>query len=221
MIDELELTMTRPGLHRPIVVLAVAIAAGAALGIGTQVLQGWLPGAWGVVANSGVAWAVAAFGLGMLVATDRLAAPAGAVALVVAAVSYYRAVEWFEHSSSGPKGAILWSVAGVVAGPVFAVAGRWGRMVPARRAFAWALVAGTLVGEGVHLLWFVGRGGLWPAGLVELVLGGVLVVRSMRGSPPPSMDRGRAAAYVIAIAGGAVLATLLAGRLIDHGFAML
>ena len=216
MIDDQEATRARPGLRRPAAVVALAIAAGAVLGIGTQVLQGWLPGAWGVVANSGVAWAVVAFGLGTVVATDRLAATAGAVALVVAAISYYRAVDWFEHVSSGPRGAIVWSLAGLVAGPVFAVAGRSARMVPVRRPYAWSLLAGTLVGEGVHLLWFVDRNELWPAGLFELLLGGVLVGRAIRTAP-----RVIIAAAASATAATAATATLVAGRLIDHGLAML
>ena len=42
-------------------VAGLVVVTGAVLGIGTQVLQGALPGGWGVLANSGVMWAFGAF----------------------------------------------------------------------------------------------------------------------------------------------------------------
>jgi hypothetical protein len=175
---ELPAPVHRPGHRIPERVLAAAVAVlgGLVVGIGTQVLQGVLPGSWGVLANSGVAWALAACAIGTVLPSDRAAALGGAVAMVLASTSYYWAVEWFEGIESSSRGTVIWSLAGLVAGPVFGVAGRWARHRPDRRGLALAPVAGVLVGEGIHLLWFVGVDDLWPAGLVELVLGAMLAV---------------------------------------------
>lgn len=55
---------TSSSIVSPFVAPFVAVAGGLALGIGTQVLQGELPGSWGVLANSGTAWAFGAFAVG-------------------------------------------------------------------------------------------------------------------------------------------------------------
>jgi hypothetical protein len=197
---------------RPIVAtLAVGVVGGLIVGIGTQILQGVLPGSWNVLANSGVAWAVGAFLLGMLLGSDASAAVAGAIAMALASVSFYWAVEWFEGSSSDGTGARLWALAGLVAGPFFGVAGRWVRALPDRRWLALAPVAGILVGEGVHLVWFVGVDDLWPAGLFELVLGAIIAT--------VCLVRDRRRALVLAIVGGATAAFFVAEKIIEHGFA--
>lgn len=192
-------------------VLVTGIFGGLAVGIGTQILQGELPGSWGVLANSGVAWAVGAFLLGMLLPTDRAAAVAGGLAMALASVSYYWAVEWFEGISSGGRGARIWAVAGLVAGPFFGVAGRWFRARPRWRWLALAPVAGILVGEGVHLVWTVDNDDLRPAGVSELVLAAALVAVCLW------RDRRRPA--VLALAAGAAACFWIAERIIDGAFA--
>ncbi|WP_051760475.1 DUF6518 family protein [Herbidospora cretacea] len=47
---------------------ATALVAGLALGVLTNLAQGWLPGAWNNLANSGAVWSAAAFMTGALVA---------------------------------------------------------------------------------------------------------------------------------------------------------
>lgn len=116
------------------VVAGLVVVTGAVLGIGTQILQGALPGGWGVLANSGVMWALGAFALGYLLPTRRWAVVGGAVQLVVASCTYYVAVDWFEGIRSGPHGAVIWSAAGIVAGTVFGFAGHLAASRVARRA---------------------------------------------------------------------------------------
>jgi uncharacterized protein DUF6518 len=189
---------------------AVAVLAGLVVGIGTQALQGVLPGSWGVLANSGVAWALCAFAIGTVMPSDRAAALGGAVAMVLASVSYYQAVEWFEGTSSNLRSTVIWSLAGVVAGPVFGVAGRWVRARSDVRWLALAPVAGILLAEGGHLLWFVGVDELWPAGVVEVALGAALTAMCVL--------RDRRPLLVVGVVGAAVAFHHVAYDLIGVGF---
>jgi hypothetical protein len=158
---------------------ATVVIAGLVLGIGTQILQGVLPDSWGVLANSGVVWAMGAFALGAILPELRSAAFGGAIALVIASCIFYVAVDWFEGSSSNPRGAIIWSCAGIAAGSVFGAAGCLARRSAVWRDPAWAFVAGAIAAEGVYLTWQVGTTTLRPAGLVELGIAAVLVVGCM------------------------------------------
>ncbi len=133
-----------------------------------------LPASLGVLANSGVMWALGAFAAGTLMPSVRAAALGGATTMVLASLSYYWAVDWFEGISSQGRGALIWSVAGLVAGPVFGVAGHLVKSRPDVRRLALAPVAGALIGEGAHLVWFVGVDDLWPAGVVEMTLGAAM-----------------------------------------------
>ncbi|MEO5899709.1 MAG: DUF6518 family protein [Ilumatobacteraceae bacterium] len=191
-------TSRKPSIVVALASLALALAAGAAIGIGTQVLQGVLPGAWGVLANSGVMWALGAVLVGLLMPSDRVAVVAGALAMVTASFSYYAAVEWFEHSASNGSGAAMWARAGLLAGPFFAFAGRAVRLGGTRRWLAVAAFAGTLGAEGAQLIWFVGVGHLRVAGIVELVVGAALLAASA------ARARGRRRLPLLAPAGIAV-----------------
>lgn len=196
--------------------VAIIVSAGLAVGIVTQILQGVLPDGWGVLANSGVMWALMAFALGAAMPTVRWASVGGATQLVIASVVYYVAVDWYEGISSDPRGAIIWSAAGLVAGPVFAVAGHWCARRSDLRHPALALVSGVLLGEGTYLTWFVGNPDLRPAGIVELgiatALAVVCTVGPLRSSPGPSR------LLVPAVTIVAATATLAAVRLIDAVF---
>ncbi len=192
-------------------IAGLVVVTGAVLGIGTQVLQGALPGGWGVLANSGVMWAFGAFALGHLLPTMRWAVVGGAIELVIASWTYYLAVEWFEGIRSGPQGAVIWSAAGIVAGSVFGYAGQLAGARVHRRPIAWSLLAGTLAGEGVHLTWFVGNPALRRGGVAELILAAALsvwcLVTASRRTWPG----------VVTVA--AALSVLAAGRVIDGAFA--
>jgi hypothetical protein len=195
----------------PVPVLVVGLAGGLAVGIATQILQGVLPGNWNVLANSGVAWAIGAFLLGMLLWSDVTAAVAGGLAMAVAAISYYWAVEWFEGIESDGTGARIWAAAGLVAGPFFGVAGRWFRARPGWRWLALAPVAGILLGEGVHLIWFVDRDELRPAGVFELVLAALVAAWCLW--------RDRRRPVVLGLVAGAAVCFWVAEQIIDNAFA--
>jgi Family of unknown function (DUF6518) len=158
---------------------ATVLVAGLVLGIGTQILQGVLPDRWGVLANSGVVWAVGALALGSILPDVRSAAIGGAIELVIASCIFYVAVDWFEGSSSNPRSAIIWSCAGIVAGSVFGAAGYLARRSPVWRDPAWTFVAGAIAGEGVYLTWRVGNTTLRPAGLVELGIAAAVLAGGM------------------------------------------
>lgn len=197
--------------------LALAIViSGLAVGVITQILQGVLPDGWGVLANSGVMWALMAFALGACMPTQRWAAAGGAAQLVIASIIYYMAVDWFEGTSSDARGAIIWSAAGIVAGSVF---GLFGHVFARSAAWRWpalAIVAGVLVGEGIHLSWFVGNADLRPAGVAELAVAGVLAIVCITGSVRSALRWSSAIVVGVTVAAGA--ATLAAGKLIDAAF---
>ncbi len=195
---------------RPVVDWIAVVAAGMALGIGTQILQGLLPDSWGVLANSTAAWAVAAFALGAHMSNVRAAAIGGAMQLVIASCAFYMAVDWFEGSSSGPKGAIVWSCAGIIAGPIFGAAGFRARHSLAWRRPAFALVAGTIAGEAVHVTWFTGNAALRPAGAAELVIATMIAGWCLIAPNRRTIVTG------IVLSAGA--ATLLAGNIIGLAF---
>jgi Family of unknown function (DUF6518) len=190
-----------------------AALAGVALGFVTQILQGSLAGSSSVLANSGAMWILVAFALGLVMPSSRTAAIGGAVALVAASISYYVAVDWFEGTSSTPRSAVVWSIAGIVAGSTFGFAGFLARHDQRRRRSAWALLAGVLVGEGIHLTWYVGNAQLRPAGIAELAVAAIVTIVILR--------RARSAGLVAAIIVAAALATLLATSLINEAFTAL
>ena len=64
-------------------------------------------------------------------------------------------------------------------------------------------MAGVLLGEGLHLVRYVGVSDLWPAGAVELVMGGVLTVGCVARDSRPL-----------------VVLTLVAGSFVIHRFAL-
>jgi hypothetical protein len=205
-------------VERPVILTSVALLAaaigGVALGVGTQVLQGHLPGAWSVLANSAVAWALAAFLIGMAMPTLEAAIFGGALSLVVASVSYYGAVDWFEGSRSGLRSTVIWSAAGIVAGAVFAAAGYVMVRVPRYRAAALGLVTGALIGEGGYLIWRVGNVALRPAGVVELVLGLGAAVAAGLGA----RRRDTPLALIAAVVVSTVMLMALATKVINAAF---
>jgi uncharacterized protein DUF6518 len=203
----------RNSLTTTTLALVGAAITGVALGFVIQILQGLLGGSTAVLANSGAIWAFVAFSLGLVMPTARTAAVGGAICLVVASISYYVAVDWFEGITSSPRGAVIWSIAGVLAGAAFGSAGFVARHNRRHRRLAWALVAGVLIGEGVHLTWYVGNEKLRPAGIAELAVAAIIAIVILR--------RARSATFVATITAAAALSTLLASSLIDAAFATL
>jgi hypothetical protein len=106
----------------------VAIVAGLLLGPIDLWGQVNAPYPWAHLFNSPSVWAAAAFAYGRWI-RDRPAAPAGAaIVLVVGVEAYYladvlvRGASWANLTSAT---ALVWLMAGVVAGLVFGVAGSW------------------------------------------------------------------------------------------------
>lgn len=192
----------------------VVVVAGLAVGIVTQILQGVLPDGWGVLANSGVMWALLAFALGMVMPSPRWAAVGGAVELVIASIAYYMAVAWFEGNSSEVRSALVWSMAGIVAGSVFGLAGWCARRTEWRNA-ALALVSGVLIGEGSYLVWRVGDRSR-PAGIVELAVAGIIAVVSLTRAPRATQRVPRAGVAALMVAAG--VTTLVAMKAINTIF---
>lgn len=185
-----------------------AVLGGLVLGIGTQVLQGILPGNWNVLANSGVAWALGAAVIGALMPTVRSAVTGGAAALVLASISYYWAVEAFEGIGSDGRGALIWSVAGIAAGSAFGLVGHLVRADRDRRWLALALAAGVVLAEGAYFVRFIPW--LRPAGIVEVTIGVGLIVLCL--------VRERRRLGVAALVASGVALSGMAAAMIDAGF---
>lgn len=144
-----------PAVTETVRVLAVAVLAGLALGVGDLWAMTHLPYPWANLANSSAVWAVAAFVLGSALRTDPArAAVGGAVLLVVAVESYYGFATAFDLSGLSTMWsahARMWLVFGVVAGVAFGVAGAWtGGRVRWQRVVGVAAAAGVLLGEALH-----------------------------------------------------------------------
>lgn len=141
--------------------MAFSLAGGVFLGVLTNLLQGWIPGAWNQIANSGAIWSVVAFTAGALFAgriSPRWAAVAGLLAELGLVVGYYAYAEF----GRGGMGALFWPLVWLgmafVAGPLFGAAGAWWRQGRTWRHRVLSLAAlGSLFGaEGLHYAWGLG-----------------------------------------------------------------
>jgi hypothetical protein len=135
-----------------------ALGGGLALGILTNLAQGWLPGAWNQIANSGAVWSVVAFAAGSVLAR-RVALPAAAVAGLCAevglVVGYYGYAE-FGRDGMGHLGwPLVWLVVAFIAGPLFGIAGAWWRQgrTTHRRVTGLAALAGVFGMESILYAW--------------------------------------------------------------------
>lgn len=130
--------------------VAIAALAGLAVGVLTVVGQGALPDRFNI-ANSGAVWLIPVAFIGWLMPSDARAAVAGAAALFASVVGYYASVPLLvDGAATGTRSVVIWGVAALIAGPVFAVAGRWTRDEPIRRRVpGLALLGGVFLGEGL------------------------------------------------------------------------
>ncbi len=207
-------TKTAPTLPATFTALGLAAVGGVALGLLTLPLQGVLS-RWGDLANSGAVWAVGAFVAGMLLrGRTALAAVAGAVVLVGAVMGYYTGADLFLPGppTSSYAGRIIWSLAGLVAGPIFGVAGSWWRHEDCRRRFASpGLLGGVFVAEGLDRLITLQQ--VVPA-IVGCSIGAVVPL--LLGSTWRDRLWGLLAVVLFAAVG--LVAFLLGGQLINWGF---
>ncbi|MFD8263496.1 DUF6518 family protein [Streptomyces griseoluteus] len=138
--------------------LAAATAGGLLLGVLTNLAQGWLPGAWNQLANSGAIWSASAFIAGVLLArrsTLLQAAVGGLVAEAGLVVGYYAYAEFGREGMGSPVFPLIWLTMACVAGPLFGVAGHWWRRGKdeRRRVIGLAALAGLFGMEGVMYAW--------------------------------------------------------------------
>ncbi|MFE5335158.1 DUF6518 family protein [Isoptericola sp. NPDC056573] len=181
----------------------VVLVASLLLGGLTSFAQGALPAAVVPVANSASGWTLvsAALVFWWAAATGARtwqAAALGAASFVLLVLGYTFAADLrgFVYRP------LLFSVVGVVVGPIVGVAAAWLRRPGTRAALGTALLAGVGVGDGVYGLTTVADttgATYWVAiGVVAVVLLASMLARSLRG----------ALAVATAVAGTAVVAAL-------------
>ncbi|MGW1816390.1 DUF6518 family protein [Streptomyces sp. NPDC002125] len=163
---------------------ASAFAGGLLLGILTNLAQGWLPGAWNQIANSGAIWSVAAFAAGALLAR-QVSLPAAAVAGLCAesglVVGYYGYADVARDGMGSLLAPLVWLGMAFVAGPLFGVAGSWARGIsPRHRVVGLAALAGVFGREAIHYAWVLHYAPQAWACLAVLVLVPLLMGRTHR-----------------------------------------
>jgi hypothetical protein len=163
---------------------ASALGGGLLLGVLTNLAQGWLPGAWNQIANSGAVWSVAAFAAGALLARQA-GRPAAAVAGLCAesglVVGYYGYAEVARDGMGSLLAPLVWLGMAFIAGPLFGVAGSWWRGVsPRYRVVGLAALAGVFGMEAIHYAWVLHHAPQAWACLAVLVLAPLLMGRTHR-----------------------------------------
>lgn len=137
---------------------SAATVGGLLLGVLTNLAQGWLPGAWNQLANSGAIWSAVAFIAGALLYRNgppAQAATAGLCAEVGLVVGYYGYAEFGREGMGQLFFPLVWLGMACVAGPLFGIAGHWWRGAPdaRRRVIALAAFAGLFGMEGMVYAW--------------------------------------------------------------------
>lgn len=151
------MTETAPDTASPTEALAYSLAGGLTLGVLTNLAQGWLPGAWNQIANSGAVWTAFAFAAGAALAGRcryPLLAAAGLCVEIGLVAGYYGYAVLARNDDvvSLLGRPVMWAAFACVAGPIFAVAAAWwrrGRTVWHRSAGLGAL-GGVFGAEGLH-----------------------------------------------------------------------
>lgn len=161
-----------------------AFAGGLLFGVLTNLAQGWLPGAWNQIANSGAVWSVAAFVAGALLAR-QVNLPAAAVAGLCAesglVVGYYGYAEVARDGMGSLLAPLVWLGMAFIAGPLFAVAGSWWRGIsPPHHVIGLAALASVFGMEAIHYAWVLHYAPQAWACLAVLVLVALLMGRTHR-----------------------------------------
>jgi Family of unknown function (DUF6518) len=200
-----------PLITRAVSGLGTSIAGGAALGAGA-----WLSDqiAWPfgllIPANATGAWLGVAFALGASARTIPTGALRGLVGLLSAVATYYLLFallgQGFRAIGAG-HAATIWGAVALLAGPVMGAAGAvWRRAAGWPRAIAVALIASSLIGEGVAIggprLIHVDQLGTDPGAFLlgaEAMLGGLLPFVLLRQD---ERVRGYLATVALAVAAG-------------------
>ena len=136
----------------------MAATSGLLLGVLTNLAQGWLPGAWNQIANSGAIWCAVALAAGALSYQRDSSAQAAIIGLGAEAglvAGYYGYAEFGRGSAGNLFYPLIWFGLAVVAGPLFGVAGHWWRRSgdARRRVAGLAAFAGLFGMEGLVYAW--------------------------------------------------------------------
>ncbi|MER6096589.1 DUF6518 family protein [Streptomyces sp. NPDC001728] len=163
---------------------ASAFVGGLLLGVLTNLAQGWLPGAWNQIPNSGAVWSVAAFAAGALPAR-KVGLPVAAVGGLLAesglVIGYYGYAEVARGGVGSLFAPLVWIGMACVAGPLFGVAGSWWRGTsPRHRVIGLAALTGVFGMEGIHYAWVLHYAPQAWACLTVLVLVPLLMGRTHR-----------------------------------------
>ncbi|MCI2420816.1 DUF6518 family protein [Saccharopolyspora sp. K220] len=130
----------------------VGLVGGALTMLGQQVLAG--SGGWFMLVNSATPWVVLAFVVGMSIpGRHGLAAGAGALTEAGMVLGYY-GTAFLSGFAVSASSTLIWILAGVLAGPVYAAAGsarRHPRIL--LRVAGLGLLGGVLIMEGCWALW--------------------------------------------------------------------
>ncbi|MFJ4789597.1 DUF6518 family protein [Streptomyces sp. NPDC088794] len=147
--------LVQPGRHLDaLTATAAATVGGSLLGVLTNLAQGWLPGAWNQIANSGAVWSAVAFVAGALLAgrggTVVRSAVGGLGAEAGLVVGYYGYAEFGRDGMGSLFFPLVWLGMACVAGPLFGVAGyAWRAGKDVRGRDAWSRVAGLAAFAGL------------------------------------------------------------------------
>jgi hypothetical protein len=161
----------------------IATALGLMLGVLTNLAQGWLPGAWNQIANSGAIWCAIAFAAGALFYPPGSAKPAavgGLCAEVGLVAGYYGYAEFARDGAGDLLFPLVWFGLALVAGPLSGVAGHWWRRsADARRRVAGlAAFAGLFGMEGLTYAWNLHYGPQAWTCLALFILAPLLLART-------------------------------------------
>lgn len=136
----------------PVARVSLALGVGILTGLATQIGQGFMPGQWNTLVNSGAIWLVAVFLVASRMPTPVSAAAAATGGLLSTVATYYGAAA-LTGAPISLRNVLFWAVVALVAGPLFGLAGHWRyderRML---RVAGVALLGGVLVAEGFYLL---------------------------------------------------------------------
>ncbi|WP_329318976.1 MULTISPECIES: DUF6518 family protein [unclassified Streptomyces] len=170
-----------PALSAP----AAGLAAGLVLGLLTNLAQGWLPGSFNQIPNSGAVWSAAAFAAGVILAhraTPVLAAGTGLLTELGLVIGYYGYAACGRDGIGALTMPLLWAAAACVAGPLFGVAGFLSRngSSAARRIAGTAALAGVFGGEGFYYARVLHHSTEATACILVLVVLSLLLPRTLR-----------------------------------------
>ncbi len=193
--------------RRVAVGLALAVAAGLAVGVATAYFQGWLGDGLNSLANSAGPWSLVAFLVARFERRVWRAVLAASLTLACCEIGYAIATE-LKGGSNATSTVVFWLTAAVLAGPPLGVAAAWSAGTGVRRPVGFAVIAGVLIGEGIYGWTTVADTTDWRYWAVETALGAAIAAWAVVTGRTAT---GRALALTAAVATAAVV--FAAGRL--------